>query len=158
MAKPQLKETKREGSENGTGHYGVHRVVTLRGGGVISNKTVDLLERFYFKRPLSMEYAAWLRVMCAGLLLVFIQVAPQFTLLYTLKLVTLINLGIQTMKLNGVYKYKRTGILPPGGALSNLTRLNPFKKKSYAPVRALFIKGISHKLDHCFLPASILRM
>lgn len=36
----------------------------------------------------------------------FIQVAPQFTLLYTLKLVTLINLGIQTMKLNGVYKYK----------------------------------------------------
>ncbi|MFD2023409.1 hypothetical protein ACFSKS_25825 [Pseudocitrobacter faecalis] len=95
----------------------------------ISNKTVDLLERFYFKRPLSMEYAAWLRVMCAGLLLVFIQVAPQFTLLYTLKLVTLINLGIQTMKLNGVYKYKRTGILPPGGALSNLTRLNPFKKK-----------------------------
>ena len=70
-----------------------------------------------------------LRVMCAGLLLVFIQVAPQFTLLYTLKLVTLINLGIQTMKLNGVYKYKRTGILPPGGALSNLTRLNPFKKK-----------------------------
>lgn len=74
----------------------------------ISNKTVDLLERFYFKRPLSMEYAAWLRVMCAGLLLVFIQVAPQFTLLYTLKLVTLINLGIQTMKLNGVYKYKRT--------------------------------------------------
>ncbi|MGT8318110.1 hypothetical protein ACVUFU_23355 [Salmonella enterica subsp. enterica serovar Typhimurium] len=66
----------------------------------ISNKTVDLLERFYFKRPLSMEYAAWLRVMCAGLLLVFIQVAPQFTLLYTLKLVTLINLGIQTMKLN----------------------------------------------------------
>ncbi|WP_318591142.1 hypothetical protein [Enterobacter kobei] len=68
-------------------------------------------------------------VMCAGLLLVFIQVAPQFTLLYTLKLVTLINLGIQTMKLNGVYKYKRTGILPPGGALSNLTRLNPFKKK-----------------------------
>ncbi|EDA9891100.1 hypothetical protein AXT66_20070 [Salmonella enterica subsp. enterica serovar Heidelberg] len=95
----------------------------------ISNKTVDLLERFCFKRPLSMEYAAWLRVMCAGLLLVFIQVAPQFTLLYTLKLVTLINLGIQTMKLNGVYKYKRTGILPPGGALSNLTRLNPFKKK-----------------------------
>ncbi len=53
--------------------------------------------------------------MCAGLLLVFIQVAPQFTLLYTLKLVTLINLGIQTMKLNGVYKYKRTGILPPEG-------------------------------------------
>ncbi len=49
--------------------------------------------------------------------------------IYTLKLVTLINLGIQTMKLNGVYKYKRTGILPPGGALSNLTRLNPFKKK-----------------------------
>nr|AQT24028.1 hypothetical protein [Salmonella enterica subsp. enterica serovar Enteritidis] len=47
--------------------------------------------------------------------MVFIQVAPQFTLLYTLKLVTLINLGIQTMKLNGVYKYKRTGILPPGG-------------------------------------------
>ncbi|MGC6738579.1 hypothetical protein ACP0FZ_29025, partial [Escherichia coli] len=34
VAKPQLKETKREGSENGTGHYGVHRVVTLRGGGV----------------------------------------------------------------------------------------------------------------------------
>lgn len=81
----------------------------------ISNKTVDLLERFYFKRPLSMEYAAWLRVMCAGLLLVFIQVAPQFTLLYTLKLVTLINLGIQTMKLNGVYKYKKDRILPPGG-------------------------------------------
>ncbi len=46
----------------------------------ISNKTVDLLERFYFKRPLSMEYAAWLRVMCAGLLLVFIQVAPHFNI------------------------------------------------------------------------------
>ncbi|EAT8837664.1 hypothetical protein G3L44_004103 [Salmonella enterica] len=55
------------------------------------------------------------------------QYGPRCTL--TLKLVTLINLGIQTMKLNGVYKYKRTGILPPGGALSNLTRLNPFKKK-----------------------------
>ncbi|VCZ87352.1 hypothetical protein BANRA_05083 [Klebsiella pneumoniae] len=34
VAKPQLKQTKREGSENGTGHYGVHRVVTLSGGGV----------------------------------------------------------------------------------------------------------------------------
>ena len=58
------------------------------------------------------------------LVISFIQVAPQFTLLYTLKLVTLINLGIQTMKLNGVYKYKRTGILPPGGTLisPDLTR------------------------------------
>lgn len=95
----------------------------------ISNKTVDLLERFYFKRPLSMEYAAWLRVMCAGLLLVFIQVAPQFTLLYTLKLVTLINLGIQTMKLNGVYKYKGQNFASGGHSLisPDLTRSRKIK-------------------------------
>lgn len=49
----------------------------------ISNKTVGLLEIHYFKRPLSMEYAAWLRVMCAGLLFIFIQMVPAFTFLYT---------------------------------------------------------------------------
>nr|WP_233341611.1 hypothetical protein [Escherichia coli] len=38
----------------------------------ISNKTVGLLEIHYFKRPLSMEYAARLRVMCAGLLFIFL--------------------------------------------------------------------------------------
>ena len=93
----------------------------------ISNKAVGLLEIHYFKRPLSMEYAAWLRVMCAGLL--FIQMAPAFTFLYTLKLVALLNLGVQTMKLNGVYKMKRTGMLPPKDALQDLNRFNPFRKK-----------------------------
>ena len=82
----------------------------------ISNKTVGLLEIHYFKRPLSMEYAAWLRVMCAGLLFIFIQMVPAFTFLYTLKLVALLNLGVQTMKLNGVYKFKRTGMMPPKDA------------------------------------------
>lgn len=53
----------------------------------ISNKTVDLLERFYFKRPLSMEYAAWLRVMCAGLLLVL------FRLLHNLHFCIPLNLS-----------------------------------------------------------------
>lgn len=81
----------------------------------ISNRTIDLLEKYYFKYQLSMEYAAWLRVVCAGLLFAFIQVAPPFALLYTLKLASLINLGVQTMKLNGVYKYKRKGIMPEGG-------------------------------------------
>ncbi len=44
----------------------------------MSDETVDLLERFYFSVRCGVEYTAWLRVMCAGLLLVFIQVAPQF--------------------------------------------------------------------------------
>ncbi|HFW3543041.1 TPA: hypothetical protein ACIBH9_002444 [Salmonella enterica subsp. diarizonae serovar 61:l,v:z35] len=94
----------------------------------ISNKTVGLLEIHYFKRSLSMEYAAWLRVMCAGLLFIFIQLAPAFPLLYTLKLVALLNLGVQTLKLNGVYKFKRTGMLPKD-ALQDLNRFNPFRKK-----------------------------
>ncbi|MDJ9440149.1 hypothetical protein LEF32_23455, partial [Salmonella enterica] len=95
----------------------------------ISNKTVGLLEIHYFKRPLSMEYAAWLRVMCAGLLFIFIQMVPAFTFLYTLKLVALLNLGVQTMKLNGVYKFKRTGMMPPKDAPHDLGRFNPFRKK-----------------------------
>jgi hypothetical protein len=68
-------------------------------------------------------------VMCAGLLFIFIQMAPAFTFLYTLKLVALLNLGVQTMKLNGVYKMKRTGMLPPKDALQDLNRFNPFRKK-----------------------------
>ncbi|HDX1827075.1 TPA: hypothetical protein RN777_004919 [Escherichia coli] len=95
----------------------------------ISNKTAGLLEIHYFKRPLSMEYAAWLRVMCAGLLFIFIQMVPAFTFLYTLKLVALLNLGVQTMKLNGVYKFKRTGMMPPKDAPHDLGRFNPFRKK-----------------------------
>ncbi|KAE9798754.1 hypothetical protein GP662_23540 [Escherichia coli] len=67
--------------------------------------------------------------MCAGLLFIFIQMAPAFTFLYTLKLVALLNLGVQTMKLNGVYKMKRTGMLPPKDALQDLNRFNPFRKK-----------------------------
>ena len=80
----------------------------------ISNKTVELLEIHYFKRPLSMEYAAWLRVTCAALLLIFILMAPDFTFLYTLKLVALFN---------------RKGMLPPKGANQELNRFNPFRKK-----------------------------
>ncbi|EKR5116336.1 TPA: hypothetical protein JLP25_003980 [Escherichia coli] len=95
----------------------------------ISNKTVELLEIHYFKRPLSMEYAAWLRVTCAALLLIFILMAPDFTFLYTLKLVALFNLAVQTMKLNGVYKFNRKGMLPPKGANQELNRFNPFRKK-----------------------------
>ncbi|MGV7963775.1 hypothetical protein QPK13_22740 [Photorhabdus tasmaniensis] len=95
----------------------------------ISNKAIVLLETYYFKRPLSMEYAAWLRVICAGLLLVFIQLAPQVTLLYTLKLVALINFGVQTMKLNGVYKFKRVGIMPTKDTRTDLSRFNPFRRK-----------------------------
>jgi len=95
----------------------------------ISNKAVKLLETHYFKRPLSMEYAAWLRVMCAGLLFIFIQLAPAITFLYTLKLVALLNLGVQTMKLNGVYKFKRTGMMPSKSVLPDLNRFNPFRKK-----------------------------
>ncbi len=95
----------------------------------ISNKAVRLLEVHYFKKQQSMEYAAWLRVMCAGLLFIFIQLAPAFTFLYTLKLVALINLGVQTMKLNGVYKFKRKGMMPTKSALPDLNRFNPFRKK-----------------------------
>ncbi len=66
----------------------------------ISNKTVDLLERFYFKRPLSMEYAAWLRVMCAGLLLVFIQVAPHCLTAILRQLMVAHGDGLQTLLLS----------------------------------------------------------
>lgn len=107
------------------------------------------------KRPLSMEHGMATCNVCR--LVIFIQVAPQFTLLYTSKLVTLINLGIQTMKLNGVYKYKRTGILPPGGHL--ISPDHPFKKiKLCAREGAIHQRHFGHKLIMAFLPALILRM
>lgn len=95
----------------------------------ISNKTVELLEIHYFKRSLTMAYAAWLRVVCAGLLFIFIQITPDFTFLFTLKLVALLNLGVQTMKLNGVYTFNRKGMLPPKDVNQVLNRFNPFRKK-----------------------------
>lgn len=95
----------------------------------ISNRTVEWLEIHYVKRPLSLEYAAWLRVMCAGLLFIFIQMAGVSAFLYTLKLVALVNLGVQVMKLNGVYKFKRTAIMPSKDALRDAGHFNPFRKK-----------------------------
>ena len=99
------------------------------GASFLTNYAVTLLERLYFKRSLSMEYFAWLRVMLGGILYVFVLAVPTFELIYTLKLIALANVAIQTMKLNGVYKLKRRNGDMPVKSESPLSRFNPFRKK-----------------------------
>ncbi|NTZ40929.1 hypothetical protein EXW94_25360 [Enterobacter sp. JMULE2] len=99
------------------------------GASILTNYCVTALEKLYFKRALSMEYFAWLRVMFAGILYVFVLAIPTVELIYTLKLISLANIAIQTMKLNGVYKLKRRNGAMPVKPVSPLARFNPFKKK-----------------------------
>ncbi|EEX1006226.1 hypothetical protein D3981_004206 [Escherichia coli] len=99
------------------------------GASWISNWTIELLEKFYFRRQLSMEYGAWLRVACAVLLYVFTLLMPHIGMLYTMKLVALVNIAIQIMKLNGVYKLKRAGGQYQTSSLALRIRDNFFRKK-----------------------------
>ena len=101
--KSETQNIKSTGSEDhGTGHYRCASCCYShwqRCGSV--TRRWDCWKSITFKRPLSMEYAAWLRVILLPVLLfIFIQMAPAFTFLYTLKLVALLNLGVQTMKLS----------------------------------------------------------
>lgn len=99
------------------------------GASFLTNYTVTQLEKLYFKRALSMEYFAWLRVMIGGVLYAFVLAIPTFEFIYTLKLIALANVAIQTMKLNGVYKLKRKAGAMPVKPESPLARFNPFTKK-----------------------------
>ncbi|MBL5885705.1 hypothetical protein I7V28_19580 [Lelliottia amnigena] len=104
-------------------------IVMAIGASFLTNYCVTVLEKLYFKRALNMEYFAWLRVMFAGVLYIFVLAIPTFELIYTLKLISLANVAIQTMKLNGIYKLKRGNGAMTVKPESPLSRFNPFKKK-----------------------------
>lgn len=99
------------------------------GASFLTSYAVTLLEKLYFKRSLSWEYFAWLRVMLGGVLYAFVLAVPTFEFIYTLKLIALANVAIQTMKLNGVYKLKRKSGAMPEKPDSPFSRFNPFRKK-----------------------------